>query len=162
MNSRLPIAAVYAEQGHIVLRRARQILKNEAEAQDVLHEVFTSLLQKPQQFSGKSSVTTFLYSVTTNLCLNRLRDGANRARLLEGQGTARWEEASGDRLVHVRELLARLPEDLAQVTVYYYVDEMTHDEIADQLGCSRRQVGNLLERAVAACQRQERERAGHA
>jgi RNA polymerase sigma factor (sigma-70 family) len=161
MNVSDRIGNVYASQGHVVLRRARQILNDETEAQDVLHEVFASLLHKPEQFSGKSSVTTFLYSATTHLCLNRLRDGATRARLLAQHGPADRGQAPGDRLLEVRELLARLPEDLAQAAVYYYVDEMTHDEIADQMGCSRRQVGNLLERAVALCQKQEREGIRH-
>jgi RNA polymerase sigma-70 factor (ECF subfamily) len=161
MNTPERIGSIYAAHGHVVLRRARQILNDETEAQDVLHEVFASLLGKPEQFAGKSSVTTFLYSVTTNLCLNRLRDGATRARLLAERGPGKPEEARGDRLLQVRELLARLPEDLAQVTVYYYVDEMTHEEIAEQVGCSRRQVGNLLERALEICQRQERESVVH-
>jgi RNA polymerase sigma-70 factor (ECF subfamily) len=41
-----------------------------------------------------------------------------------------------------------MPDELAQVVVYAYVDEMTHQEIADVLRCSRRQVGNLLQRAL--------------
>jgi RNA polymerase sigma-70 factor, ECF subfamily len=161
MDSPARIAQVYAAQGHVVLRRARQILNDETEAQDVLHEVFASLLGKPEQFAGRSSMTTFLYSATTHLCLNRLRDGATRARLLAAQASDKPAEARSDSLVQVRELLARLPEDLAQVTVYYYVDEMTHDEIADQIGCSRRQVGNLLERALELCQRHEMESVSH-
>lgn len=161
MTSPEGIAGIYAAHGHVVLRRARQILNDEAEAQDVLHEVFASLLHKPEQFAGRSSVTTFLYSVTTHLCLNRLRDGATRARLLAQRGPAAAVEARSDRMLQVRELLARLPEDLAHVIVYYYVDEMTHEEIADQIGCSRRQVGNLLERALQMCQQQEMESVSH-
>jgi RNA polymerase sigma-70 factor (ECF subfamily) len=162
MSSADGIAQIYATHGHVVLRRARQILRDETEAQDVLHEVFASLLRKPEQFAARSSVTTFLYSVTTNLCLNRLRDGKTRARLLAQQAPLGPAEAPGDRMLQVRQLLARLPEDLAQVTVYYYVDEMTHEEIADQLGCSRRQVGNLLERALELCQRAEQGSVSHA
>jgi hypothetical protein len=47
-----------------------------------------------------------------------------------------------------RELVDRMPSDLAQVTIYFAIDGMTHHEIADLLGCSRRHVGHLLERAV--------------
>jgi RNA polymerase sigma factor (sigma-70 family) len=53
------------------------------------------------------------------------------------------------------EMLGRLPHDLAEVVVYYYLDEMTQDEIADQIGCSRRQVGHLLDRAVALWKSEE-------
>ena len=44
-----------------------------------------------------------------------------------------------------QQLLAQLPDQLAQVAVYYYFDEMTHEEIAELVGCSRRQVGNLVQ-----------------
>jgi DNA-directed RNA polymerase specialized sigma24 family protein len=46
----------------------------------------------------------------------------------------------------VRQWLQRLPEELALVAVYAFVDEMTHQEIADQIGGSRRRVGDLLKR----------------
>ncbi len=46
----------------------------------------------------------------------------------------------------MRDLLARMPPELARVAVYHYADEMTHDEIALLLECSRRHVGNLIER----------------
>ena len=49
----------------------------------------------------------------------------------------------------MREALSTLDEELAGLAVYYYLDEMTHAEIAEQLGCSRRQVGYLLERLDA-------------
>ena len=153
-RTREDIAALYAAHGHVVLRRARQILNDEAEAQDVLQEVFMSFLLAPTQFAGNSSVTTFLYSASTNRCLNRLRDGKNRKRLLSGQATTEAIDARSEHLTQVRQLLARLPEELAEIVVYYYLDEMTHEEIADQLGCSRRQVGNLLERAGQLCRRE--------
>jgi DNA-binding transcriptional regulator LsrR (DeoR family) len=34
------------------------------------------------------------------------------------------------------------------VTIYHAIDGMTQSEIAEVLGCSRRHVGHLLERAV--------------
>jgi RNA polymerase sigma-70 factor (ECF subfamily) len=145
---RQEVAAMYEKHGHVVLRRARRILGDEHEAQDVLHEIFASLLQKPDAYAGHSSVTTFLYTATTNRCLNRLRDTKTRSRLLHLE---RREEGAGapEGIVAARELLARLPEDQAQALIYYYLDDMTHEEIAEQVGCSRRTVGNLLARAAA-------------
>jgi len=152
----MDLAAVYASHGHLVLRRARQILNDEAEAQDVLQEVFMSLLHAPGQFAGTSSITTFLYSLSTNRCLNRLRDRKTRKRLLAARATVEATDARGEPLAQLRQLLTRLPAELAAVVIYAHLDEMTHEEIADQLGCSRRQVGNLLERAAEHCRRQDR------
>jgi RNA polymerase sigma factor (sigma-70 family) len=80
---RLSIEAVYRLHSHSVLRRARQMLGVESAAEDVVHEVFASLLERPEQFAGRSKVLTWLYSATTHACLNRLRNDATRRSLLE-------------------------------------------------------------------------------
>jgi RNA polymerase sigma-70 factor (ECF subfamily) len=144
----LDLDRLYREQGHMVIRRARRILGDEAEAREVLQEVFLSLLDRPDQFEGRSAVTTFLYSMTTNACLNRLRNRRRRARLL-ADSAAPAEPRSGseaEATLDASLLLARLPERLARIAIYYYLDEMTHEEIAELIGVSRRQVGNLLGR----------------
>ncbi len=137
---------LYREHGHIVLRRAKEILGSDSEAQEALQEVFLSLLNRPEQFSGRSSITTFLYRMTTNACLNKLRNHRKRSDLL-AQNPMRnsTTDSSTDRIA-ASELLARLPERLAAVAIYYYIDEMSQDEIAEILGCSRRMVGKLVEK----------------
>jgi RNA polymerase sigma-70 factor (ECF subfamily) len=148
-------AAMYTTHGHVVLRRAQQILKNAQEAEDVLQEIFASLLQNPSSFEARSRATTFLYAMTTNRCLNRLRDRTTRKRLLERERRSDVVPARSENWTEMTEMLGRLPHDLAEVVVYYYLDEMTQDEIADQIGCSRRQVGHLLDRAVALWKSEE-------
>jgi RNA polymerase sigma factor (sigma-70 family) len=141
------IERIYRDHGHVVLRRAEQILGDRDEAVDVMQELFASLMDDPAQFDGRSRITTWLYSATTHSCLNRIRNRKTRARIL---ASAELRGAAGPRaeqIAAVRQLLTRMPEELARVAVYYYIDEMTHDEIARLIGCSRRQVGNLLERA---------------
>ncbi len=153
---RRAIEAAYRTQGPIVLRRARSLLGNDADAREVVQEVFTSLLARPEQYSGAGSLMAFLYRATTNRCLNRIRNRKTRARLLRNQGPplavapARAETCSV-----VRELLERLPEQQAAVAVYYYIDGMTQVEIAGMLGCSRRHVGNLLTRLRGRVSRDE-------
>lgn len=79
----LDIEAAYRAHGHLVLRRARTLLGSDAEAQEVLQEVFMTLLDEPDAYGGRSSMTTWLYRVTTNMCLNRMRNARNRQRLLD-------------------------------------------------------------------------------
>jgi RNA polymerase sigma factor (sigma-70 family) len=143
---------LFREQGPMVLRRARRILGDAEDAREALQEIFTSLLGEHASFGGRSSVTTWLYGITTHHCLNRLRNRENRARLLvEAQGTVPVPAApaAAEVTASAADLLARMPEALATVVVHYYLDEMSHAEIARQLGCSRRHVGDLLERARA-------------
>jgi DNA-directed RNA polymerase specialized sigma24 family protein len=37
-----------------------------------------------------------------------------------------------------------VPDELQDIAVYYYVDELSHEEIAGIVGVSRRTVGNRL------------------
>ncbi len=143
-----PLDQLYRSHGSAILRRARAMLGSETEAQEVLHDVFASLLQNPGQFRGHSSIMTFLYRVTTNAALQRLRNHRTRQRLLERHLDPERDVLAQGQEAHseLRELVRRLPEDLAQLAVYYYLDEMTQDEIASVLGCSRQWVGKLLVR----------------
>lgn len=147
VSPRLSIETLYVSHGPAVLRRARQLLGDEAEAQEVLHDVFTSLIQDPGQFAGMSSAMTFLYRMTTNAALGRLRRRRTHARLLAANYAGREEPTAPntETLVELRAWLASLPEELAQVAVYYHMDELTQEELAGVLGCSRQWVGKLLQ-----------------
>ena len=142
------IDASYRTYGASVLRRARRLLGDEDEARDVLHEVFMSLIESPQQVRGTGPLLAWLYGATTHASLNRLRNQRTRARLVAADNAAMGAGAppGAERDAIVRDLLARIPAELAKVAVYYYADEMTHEEIAAVLDCSRRHVGDLVER----------------
>jgi len=142
---------MYRVHAPAVHRRALELLGNRAEAAEVVQDVFTSLWERPEQFGERSAMTTFLYSATTHACLNRLRNVRTRARLLEAHaspGGAEAAPARAEHLVALRELLTLLPDDLARAAVHYYLDEMTYDEIAGAMACSRRHVATLLKRLL--------------
>jgi RNA polymerase sigma factor (sigma-70 family) len=150
------LEALYRTHGHHVQRRARRFLGSEEDAREVLQEVFAALLEHGASFRGESALTTWLYRAATNSCLNRLRNARTRARALDARGVpAEGSPAGAEHATILRDLLARVPRPLAEVGLLYYGDEMTHDEIAMVLGCSRRHVGDLLERLRAMLQRTE-------
>jgi RNA polymerase sigma factor (sigma-70 family) len=149
------VETLYRTYGHSVLRRARQILASDDEAAEILQEIFMGLIAKPDQFDGRSAPSTFLYAVTTHACLSRIRDRKNRSRLLEEHvkpWTSDTDRRSPAARAVVRSLLGQLDEDQARAAVYYFLDGMSHAEIAEVLDCSRRHVGNLLERVEARFQ----------
>jgi RNA polymerase sigma-70 factor (ECF subfamily) len=145
--ARSEIEALYRCHGPAVFRRAMAILGNEAAAADAVQDVFIRALDHHAEFRGESSPMTWLYRITTNLCLNRLRDEKRRREL--DQESVQQETVTGRRLEvtpDVRNLLRTLPPKVAQAGVYYYVDGMTHEEIAALLGVSRRTAGNCVDR----------------
>lgn len=154
---RSEIEALYRTHAHVVFRRALRILRSEAEAHEIVQDLFLGLFVRPEQLSGRGTVTSFFYAASTHACLNRLRDQRNRARLLRVH--ARPVDVGGaaapDVLSSLRSALVRLPVPLAEVAVYAYFDELTQDEISVLLGCSRREVGRHLERLKDFCMRED-------
>ncbi len=147
---------LFLTQGPAVYRRALRLLGNHADAEEATQEVFIRVLRGAAEFSGQSQLSTWLYRITTNYCLNHIRDQRRRRELFKehvasaSDGTA--PTAAGD-LVLLRRLLAEAEEDLARVAIYIYMDGMTHEEVAEVLAVSRRTVGNQLARFHAWAER---------
>ncbi len=144
----LDIDDLYRRYGGLVLRRIRRFYSDE-EARDVLQEVFARAIEKQGSFRGESSPGTWLYQLTTRHCLNRLRDARRRRELLsEPDPDAWWSPGSTgarqEQSLLVRQLWRVLDEELAEIGIYYYLDGMSHAEIAEILGVSRRTVGNRI------------------
>ncbi len=143
----LDVAALYQRYGALVRRRIRRFFPDE-EADDVLQEVFTRVLARQGSFRGDSSPSTWLYQVTTRHCLNRLRDSTRRQELWVERGAVYWSQpvAQGDQ--EARSRLAQawrdMDEQLVAIGIYYHLDGMTQERIAELVGCSRRTVGNRL------------------
>jgi RNA polymerase sigma-70 factor (ECF subfamily) len=149
MPPTLDIDQLYRRYGPLVLRRIRGFFRDPAEAEDVLQEVFVRVIENMDSFRGSSRPSTWLYSVTTRHCLNRLRDSKRRRELLDEHGsTMGWGASVGEAQQPTRLLLKQLwrelDPELLEVAVYYEVDGMSHGQIAELTGVSRRTVGNRL------------------
>jgi RNA polymerase sigma-70 factor (ECF subfamily) len=148
MLDQAELTRIYRSHGAQVFRRARRLLGSEADAGEIVQEVFLSLFENPAQFAGRSSLTTFLYGATTNACLNRLRNQRGRARLRQERAAELEPQAAEqllpDQLLLLHTTLQSMPRELAQVAIYHYMDGMTRDEIAEIIGRSRRHIGNQL------------------
>lgn len=145
------LGEVFASHGPAVYRRALRLLGNAADAEEATQEIFLRALRGAPAFGQRSQLTTWLYQITTNYCLNHLRDGKQRGALAERHLPKAEPEAAhgGDELLLLRQLFASADEREAAAAVYVYLDGMSHDEAAELLGVSRRTVGNLLERFSA-------------
>lgn len=159
-DPRAIVRDLYARHAPAVHRRALRLLGSEADAHEVLQDLLVSLLTRPDELIGRSAWSSYLYAATTHACLNRLRNQRRRARLLDREALIEPVRAcEPDQLLRLRAVLARLPEELATVAVYYALDGLTQQEIAEILGCSRRHVGDLLQRLEAWGRNQDQERA---
>ena len=147
---RAELEQLYRTHGSLVLRRARKILRNEDLARDAMQDVFVRVINSGDGFRQEASVVTWLYRITTNLCLNRIRDAQRHRAKLEARGKDLSSNEPGARTDELRldvsRVLQQLPDELSEVAIYYYLDDMDQQEIAELLGVARRTVGYRLQR----------------
>jgi RNA polymerase sigma factor (sigma-70 family) len=138
----------YQAYGPALVRKAERILRSRDDATDVVHGLFVDLISR----RATSVDLPYLYRAVTNRCLNFVRDESNRARLLEREAAAVAPRARVrcDDVVIGTQLLARLAAKLddghLDVLVCRFFDDMTQDEIGEQLGLSRKTIGKRLAR----------------
>jgi RNA polymerase sigma-70 factor (ECF subfamily) len=127
---------LYRAHAPSVFRRARALLADDADAERVVSDVFGLLYDRPEHYAARPALSRQLYALTTRACVNRLRSRKLQAKPELPRGA--------DRAAALRTLLDRLQEPLDQLAVYYYLDELTQEEVTELLGCSRRRITNLL------------------
>ena len=79
----MDVGALFRLHGPMVYRRALRLLGRREDAEEATQEVFVRVMRSSSQFDGRSSMSTWLYQITTNYCLNQLRDRGRRRQLFE-------------------------------------------------------------------------------
>lgn len=124
------------------------LLRDRDEARDAMQEVFVKVVEQHARFRGDVPVLHWIYRITTNHCLNRLRQTKAHPVLADAAAIhllpARQSSDGVDRMT-VLALLASVDALTQAVAVHYYLDEMTTEEVAAVVGKSRKTVGKKLE-----------------
>jgi RNA polymerase sigma-70 factor (ECF subfamily) len=146
------VAAWYEKYGPMVIRRCRGILKNEDEAMDAVQDVFVNLMRWKLRLKGQYP-SSLLYTMATNICLNRLRgrkrgvgedfpgrfaDDERFAAVEEGYGQTEAEMLTGA-------ILKEESEETRLICFMYHADGMTLREIGEAVGLSVSGVRKRLE-----------------
>ncbi len=145
--SRQDVEELYRTYGSLVLRRARRILGSEEQARDAMQDVFVKVIKSYDAFRGQASPASWLYRITTNLCINRIRDASRQRSILKAGHNPNPPLflSIADQRIDLFRALEHVPPQLSEVALYYYGDEMDQQEIANLLGMARRTVSYRLE-----------------
>jgi RNA polymerase sigma-70 factor, ECF subfamily len=140
------VADIYRRYGHLLLRRCRQRMRNDAAAEDVLQEAFVKILRYGAAYQGAESKLGWLYQVVDRCCYDACKRGrepvATAAQLDEGAGAARPRLTNR---IHTQSALGRLPEQDRQLAVLAFVDGLSQQQIAAEVGWSRQTVNRKLQ-----------------
>ena len=151
---------LYRSHGRRILRRASAIMGDRDAGKDVMQEAFLRAFGARADFTSSASSLGWLHRITTNICLNRLRDARRRGEIL-GRLSPPSAAVGGDvndTALTARALLGSVPASLQEIAICYFVDRMSQNEIATLLEIPRRTIGYRLEqfRAMALAAIDER------
>jgi RNA polymerase sigma-70 factor (ECF subfamily) len=133
------VESLYVRYGPMVHRRCRALLKNEDWAADAVQEVFVALLRSQGRLQDKG-LSSLLYTMATNQCLNQIRAEKSRphlgGELLDEIATL---DDSGDRSTAqdtLEHFFRPHPVSSRAMAVLYWVDGLTLEETARTVGLS--------------------------
>ncbi|MEL6678254.1 MAG: RNA polymerase sigma factor [Pseudomonadota bacterium] len=153
-----------------VLSVAQRMLGDRAEAEDITQEAMLRLWKiAPSWETGRAKVSTWLYRVASNLCIDRIRahkpiyDAEPPDMADEAPGTVeRLEEA--DRATALHAALATLPDRQRLAMTLKFLEDLPNPEIATIMDLSVDAVESLVargKRALAQRLEPQRHALGH-
>ena len=154
------LQGLYERYAHVIYHRALRIMGNEEDASDAVQETFARVLRGRDGFRDESSPLTWMYQISTNWCLNQIRNRRSRGEkrvehreaIESNQGSLAGSEEF-ERAQAVRKLLERLDEESRRIVVHLYFDDMTRNEVAERVGISlptlRKRLKGVSREAVA-------------
>lgn len=140
-----------------VLAHAARLLGDQAEAEDVTQEAMVRLWRiAPEWRQGEAKVSTWLYRVTANLCIDRQRK-SGRTAPLEAAGDPADEtpgtEASliaAERAKALQDALDTLPDRQRQAVVLRHIEGLSNPDIAAVMDIGVEAVESLTARGKRA------------
>ena len=135
---------IYNEAYKAVYWTAMSLLKNEADAEDIVQDTFVTLIESYDTIEDKSKVTAWLKKIAANKCLNRLTrtktDSVEDEFFEDVEAVP--EDFLPDTIVEsaemrkiIMDIIERsLSDDIRRTLILFYFDEMSTKEIAETLG----------------------------
>jgi RNA polymerase sigma-70 factor (ECF subfamily) len=159
-----------------------RIVNNDSEAEDLTQEVFLRLFRKIHTFRGEAKFSTWLYRLSTNLALMRLRKKRHPEVSLDAALESEEEDSRPviepgapdlqltgaiDRM-NLNKAIEQLPDGYREMFILHDVQGYEHHEIAGILGCSagnsksqlykaRLRLRELLQDALRSSAREKRQ-----
>ena len=151
---------VYAEHERHVFRYAYHLLGQRDDADDVKQETFLRAYRAISGFRSDCSMRTWLLRICANLCRDRVKSRERRPEVLFDPQTTPDSMIADDHVVDPQDAVEKsfarrtlyramrgMPAEQREIIILRDLEEMSYEEIAEVLGCSRPSVKLRLFRA---------------
>lgn len=142
------LTGLYEQTRTQVYAFALSILKNHADAEDVLQDTYIRLYQAADSYRAQGKPLALILTITRNLCYQRLREHSRGPEALSEDLAGLPETATVDDRLLLEHCLSRLSDGERQVVTLHAVAGLKHREIAQMLGLSLPAVLSRYNRAI--------------
>jgi RNA polymerase sigma-70 factor (ECF subfamily) len=141
------------------LRKAKSIIFNEQDAEEVVQDAFTKIYMNAHRFEVQEGAkfSSWAYTILVNTALTRyqkcVREGKRTMLLdpeyMEQLGEMKEHTAFNQNKDAIERVLVRLPGHFARVLRLHYLEHWSHKDIADEIGETVGAVKARIHRAKA-------------
>jgi len=131
------------------------ILGNPPDAEDAAQDAFIRAYENLRRYDLSRKFSTWIFTVTANICKNKLRRERffaplkNPGRVLGGEDPAE-EVARDERQTLMQQALTTLDERYREPLILYYYADMEYKDIAEALGVPEGTIKTRIHRAKQA------------
>ena len=139
---------------------AKNYVQANEDAENIVHDVFLTLWERKEEIEISFTLTTYLFTLVKNRCLNFLRH-----KLIEEEYNSQMKEELGFKLYAleafdysyqseeelqeiIRRALDTLPERCREIFIKSRIEGLKYKEISDELGISVNTVENQMVTAL--------------
>jgi RNA polymerase sigma-70 factor (ECF subfamily) len=155
-GNRVAFTEIYNRYMELLFLHAVKRLKDEDEAEDLIHDLFASLWERATELQFNVTLSAYLYKAVKNKVINALTHRHIKTNYLESlQSYIDAGVYPTDEAIRVHELalqiekeVDRMPKKMREVFQLSRNSNLSHKEIAEQLGISdktvKKQIGNAI------------------
>jgi len=155
-GSQASYTVIYSRYSEILFRHAYNMLEDQAEAEDVIQEVFLMLWTKRSEVAAAKSLSAYLYTSVRNRILNHITHQKVVDKYLDSMRT--FMETGGytaDELLREKELaaviereIAAMPPKMREIFLMSRNEQLSHKSIGELLNISDKTVKQQVYKAV--------------
>lgn len=148
---------IYNYFSHKLFSFVIRILKNEAEAEEIVQEVFVKIWEARGTLGDYKLLNSFIFTIAYNQSISLIRKRINNQKYIEQlkyysviqNSPTAISEIEFDELSGILEkLIGNLPERQQEVFLLHREKGMTYPQIAEKLGISKNTVENHMSKAL--------------
>ncbi len=156
-NPEAAFRELVAAHGKAIYNVALFTLNDEIQAEDATQDVFIRIWRGLKNFRGQSSLSSWIYRITKNVCydflkkrrLDPLDDEMERTLADTDRPSPEGQYLADERHLAVRRAVAQLPERQRMAVTLYYFHHRSYEEVAEIMEQPLGTVKSYLHRAKA-------------